>query len=79
MDFEKILADLREELQCLNAAIQTLEQLEARGIASRRRGRPPALSGVSRGVNAAAGPAVSGSSAPDLAPRKAREPRSGRM
>jgi hypothetical protein len=37
MDFAKILAQLREELENLDAAIETLERLERSG---RRRGRP---------------------------------------
>jgi hypothetical protein len=38
MDLVKVLADLRAELGNLDAAIATLERLQARG---RRRGRPP--------------------------------------
>ena len=40
MDLVKVLALLREELDSLNAAIATLEQLQQGG---RRRGRPPKL------------------------------------
>ena len=40
MDLGKVLALLREELDSLNAAITTLEQLQQGG---RRRGRPPRL------------------------------------
>ena len=40
MDLVKVLALLREELDSLNAAIATLEQLQQGG---RRRGRPPRL------------------------------------
>ena len=79
MDFEKILAELREELKCLDDAIHTLEQLEARGIASRRRGRIPGQSGFSRGANAAIAPGGSGSPASAPAAPKPREPRSGGM
>jgi hypothetical protein len=39
MDLEKVLDQLREELQNLDAAIASLEQLRHTG---RRRGRPPA-------------------------------------
>ena len=38
MDLTKVLASLHEELDSLNAAIATLEQLQQGG---RRRGRPP--------------------------------------
>jgi len=40
MDLTKVLASLHEELDSLNAAIATLEQLQQGG---RRRGRPPML------------------------------------
>jgi hypothetical protein len=40
MDLTKVLASLHEELDSLNAAIATLEQLQQGG---RRRGRPPRL------------------------------------
>jgi hypothetical protein len=40
MDLTKVLAHLHEELDSLNTAIATLEQLQQRG---RRRGRPPKL------------------------------------
>ena len=40
MDLVKVLALLREELDSLNAAIATLEQLQ-QGV--RQRGRPPRL------------------------------------
>jgi len=38
MDLNKVLADLREELANLDAAIDSLERLQQEG---RRRGRPP--------------------------------------
>ncbi len=40
MDLAKVLQELHEELENLNAAILSLERLEESG---RRRGRPPAL------------------------------------
>jgi hypothetical protein len=40
MDLAKVLANLHEELDSLNAAIGTLERLQQGG---RRRGRPPRL------------------------------------
>jgi hypothetical protein len=45
MDFAKILAQLREELKNVEAAIQTLERLQQ---STRRRGRPNPESGVSQ-------------------------------
>ena len=39
MDFAKVLAQLREELQNLDTAIESLERLQQGG---KRRGRPPA-------------------------------------
>jgi hypothetical protein len=39
MDLSKVLAQLRQELNHVDAAIQSLERLQARGAA--RRGRPP--------------------------------------
>lgn len=38
MDLEKVLAQLRSELENLDSAIQSLERLQQRG---RKRGRPP--------------------------------------
>jgi hypothetical protein len=38
MDLDKILAQLRNELQDLDAAIESLQRLQLRG---KRRGRPP--------------------------------------
>jgi len=38
MDLSKVLADLRQELENLDAAILSLERLQQEG---RRRGRPP--------------------------------------
>ena len=38
MDFDKVLADLHEQLRNLDLAIESLERLENGG--SRRRGRP---------------------------------------
>ena len=38
MDLDKILAQLRNELQDLDAAIESLQRLQQRG---KRRGRPP--------------------------------------
>ncbi|MEI9970767.1 MAG: hypothetical protein WDO73_01245 [Ignavibacteriota bacterium] len=38
MDLTKVLAQLREELENLDAAIFSLERLQSEG---RRRGRPP--------------------------------------
>lgn len=40
MDLSKVLAELRQELQRLDAAILSLERLKTEG---RRRGRPPKL------------------------------------
>lgn len=40
MDLRKVLAELRQELQRLDAAILSLERLKKEG---RRRGRPPKL------------------------------------
>ena len=40
MDLRKVLAELRQELQRLDAAILSLERLKAEG---RSRGRPPKL------------------------------------
>jgi hypothetical protein len=52
MDLNKVLAQLREELENLDAAILSLERLQQEG--PRRRGRPPkALSHLSRTVRAA--------------------------
>jgi hypothetical protein len=51
MDLNKVLAQLHEELENLDAAILSLERLQHEG---RRRGRPPkALSQLSRTVRAA--------------------------
>ncbi|HEX3747740.1 MAG TPA: hypothetical protein VHW09_27580 [Bryobacteraceae bacterium] len=48
MDLNKVLAQLHEELENLDAAILSLERLQQDG---RRRGRPPkALSELSRAV-----------------------------
>ena len=41
MDLTKVLGELRRELEYLDAAILSLERLQAR--TSRRRGRPPKL------------------------------------
>ncbi len=50
MDLQKVLADLREELANLDAAIGSLERLQQEG---RRRGRPPkALSQLSKAIRA---------------------------
>jgi hypothetical protein len=50
MDLHKVLAELREELANLDAAIGSLERLQQEG---RRRGRPPkALSQLSKAVPA---------------------------
>jgi len=51
MDLHKVLAQLREELENLDAAILSLERLQHEG---RRRGRPPkALSQLSGTARAA--------------------------
>jgi len=51
MDLHKVLAQLREELENLDAAILSLERLQREG---RPRGRPPkALSHLTRTVRAA--------------------------
>jgi hypothetical protein len=50
MDLNKVLAQLREELENLDAAILSLERLQLEG---RRRGRPPkALAHLSRATRA---------------------------
>ena len=50
MDLIKVLGQLREELENLDAAILSLERLQQEG---RRRGRPPkALSNLSKTVRA---------------------------
>jgi hypothetical protein len=50
MDLSKVLAELREELANLDAAILSLERLQQEG---RRRGRPPkALSQLSKATRA---------------------------
>ena len=41
MDLNKVLAQLREELNNLDAAIASLERLQVEG--KRRRGRPPKI------------------------------------
>ena len=52
MDLNKVLAQLREELGNLDAAILSLERLQVEGRP--RRGRPPkALSNLSKAVRAA--------------------------
>lgn len=52
MDLNKVLAQLREELENLDAAILSLERLHQEG--PRRRGRPPkALSNLARAARAA--------------------------
>jgi hypothetical protein len=51
MDLYKVLAQLREELENLDAAILSLERLQQEG---RPRGRPPkALSHISKATGAA--------------------------
>jgi hypothetical protein len=51
MDLSKVLAQLREELENLDAAILSLERLQQEGP---RRGRPPkALSHLSKAARAA--------------------------
>ena len=51
MDLRRVLAQLREELENLDAAILSLERLQHEG---RRRGRPPkALSHLSKASRAA--------------------------
>jgi hypothetical protein len=51
MDLNKVLAQLREELENLDTAILSLERLQQEG--HRRRGRPPkALSHLSRAARA---------------------------
>jgi uncharacterized membrane protein YccC len=51
MDLKKVLAQLREELQNLDAAILSLERLQQEGP---RRGRPPKiLSNLSKAARAA--------------------------
>jgi BMFP domain-containing protein YqiC len=45
MDLDKVLAQLREELENLDAAIASLERLQTEGP---RRGRPPKLPGAGR-------------------------------
>jgi len=45
MDLDKVLAQLREELENLEAAILSLERLQAEGA---RRGRPPKLLAAAR-------------------------------
>jgi hypothetical protein len=40
MDFDKVLADLNEQLRNLDLAIESLERLQ-NGEGNRRRGRPP--------------------------------------
>jgi len=50
MDFAKVLAQLHEELDNLNAAIECLDRLDQKG--RRRRGRPPLLlAGKSAGTS----------------------------
>lgn len=50
MDLRKVLAQLREELDNLDAAILSLERLQQEG---RRRGRPPkSLSQLSKAMRA---------------------------
>jgi hypothetical protein len=44
MDFDKVLADLHEQLRNLDGAIESLERLQ-NGGGSRRRGRPSNGSG----------------------------------
>jgi hypothetical protein len=52
MDLSKVLAQLREELENLDAAILSLERLQQEG--HHRRGRPPkALSHLSKAARAA--------------------------
>jgi hypothetical protein len=51
MDLNKVLAQLRQELENLDTAILSLERLQHEG--HRRRGRPPkALSNLSRAARA---------------------------
>ena len=51
MDLNKVLAQLREELENLDTAILSLERLQTEG--HRRRGRPPkALSNLARTARA---------------------------
>ena len=51
MDLNKVLAQLREELENLDAAILSLERLQQEG---RRRGRPPKiLANLSKGTRTA--------------------------
>jgi len=62
MDLNKVLVQLREELENLDAAILSLERLQREG---RPRGRPPkALSHLARTVRAAR-KAPAGSDDPD--------------
>ena len=58
MDLSKVLAQLREELENLDAAIRSIERLQQE---KRRRGRPPShLSKVSRPPNDDEGPGQQG-------------------
>jgi hypothetical protein len=45
MDLDKVLAQLRAELENLDAAIVSLERLQTEG---RRRGRPPKMQAAAR-------------------------------
>jgi len=64
MDLSKVLQQLHEELDNLNAAIATLERLQA---GQKRRGRPPVIPEDIEKV-----------AAPSNRPSKAKTPRQGR-
>jgi hypothetical protein len=59
MDFDKVLADLREQLQNLEVAIESLERLQ-NGAGSRRRGRPSNGSGPQEMARKTAGDTAGG-------------------
>ena len=65
MDFAKILAQLREELKNVDAAIQTLQRLQQ---STRRRSRTPESDGGQEGLP----PSKSGSGGRSSASRKPR-------
>jgi hypothetical protein len=56
MDFDKVLADLHEQLRNLDLAIESLERLENGG--PRRRGRPPNSGVPSKGTRKTIGEVV---------------------
>jgi len=58
MDFDKVLADLHEQLRNLDMAIACLERLQEGGGGNRRRGRPPNGSGPQKVLRKPAGDAA---------------------